>query len=124
MGVRRAGHKAAQVHGRQVVDVVTAVGNLLFGIAVLGKKALQEGGFFAHVLVNIGDFQVGSAAADRFAFPSGADHHPDAGSVGNQKPGAVLGGKLFHLVAGGIIVDAAVGQRAVHIQNQNSNHTF
>ena len=33
-------------------------------------------------------------------------------------PGAVFHAELFQLVAGGIVVDAAVGQCAVHVQHQ------
>ena len=117
-GIRRAGHKAAQRHGSQVVQVVAAVGNLLAGIAVFGKKFLQKVRLVGDVLVNIGDLQVGSAAADGFALAPGADHHADACGTGQHQPGAVFHAELFQLVAGGIIVDAAVGQCAVHVQHQ------
>ena len=60
-GIRRAGHKAAQRHGSQVVQVVAAVGDLLAGITVFGKKILQKVRLVGDVLVNIGDLQVGGA---------------------------------------------------------------
>jgi len=72
-GIRRAGHKATQRHGRQIVQVVTAVGGLLPGIAVFRHKRLQKYGFLPDILVYIGNFQIGGAAADGLALPSGAD---------------------------------------------------
>ena len=40
--IRRAGHKAAQRHGSQIVQVVAAVGDLLAGIAVSAKKFCKK----------------------------------------------------------------------------------
>ena len=55
-GVRRAGHKTAQRHGRQVIQIVAAVGDFFPRVVVLGHKTAQERRLFAYVLVYVGDF--------------------------------------------------------------------
>ena len=42
--IGRAGHKAAQSHGGQIVQVIAAIGNILLGQAVLSHKPAQKGG--------------------------------------------------------------------------------
>ena len=116
--VGRAGHKAAQGHRGQVVQVVAAVGSFLARVAVPGHKVPQKVCLAADILVNIGDFQVGGAAADGLALAPGADHDPDACGAGQHQPGPVLDGKFLQLVAGGVVVNAAVGHRAVNVQHQ------
>ena len=65
---------------------------------------------------------VSRPAADGLALAAGADHDGNARRMGQHNAGPVLDGKLFQLVAGGVIVNAAVGHGAVHIQNQQPDH--
>ena len=67
--------------------------------------------------------QVRGAAAHGLAFAPGQDHHLDARRVRQHQARAVLDGKFFQFVAGGVIVHAPVGHRAVHIQHQQADHT-
>ena len=89
---------------------------------VEGMDVVRLNHDYVNALVKAGHTEFGDAPDRRRTLPAGQDHDSDPCLTGTDDSGAILCTELFQFISRAVIIDTAVREGAVHIQNNVFNH--
>ena len=120
-GIGRAARQRRSAQGGQIVQVVTDVGGLRERYLPTRAVFVQPGELVFHAGEVVGDAELAHARSHRGAVLGRYHTHPHPGITQHQHAFGVARVELLERLAVAVVVHAAVGQGAVHVDDQQAD---